>query len=113
MLYHNLASRFSELPDIRTKIAMILAQDIEQTGKLFFENGAWRQKELSEDEKETVQQLGALYTLTEEAKMDHKTPKQLMDIGEKQLLTEVIANVRGAQETKKEDSARLLGVINE
>ncbi len=35
-----------------------------------------------------------------------------MNIGEKQLLKEVIANVRGGKETSEEDSARLLGVIN-
>ncbi len=45
-LYHNLASWISELLDIRTNIAMIIAQiqDMEQPGKLFFENSAWKQK---------------------------------------------------------------------
>ena len=35
-----------------------------------------------------------------------------MNIGERQLLKEFIANVRGGKETLEEDSARLLGVIN-
>ncbi len=118
MLYHKLASRISELPEIRTKIAMIIAhiQDIEPRGKFFFVNDKWQMKELTQDETQTVQgvkaQLAQLYTLLEEAKLDHKIPEQLMDIGEKQLLKEVIANVRGGKETKEEDSARLLGTIN-
>ncbi len=118
MLYHNLASRISELPEIRTKIAMIIAhiQDIVQPGKLFFVNDKWQMKELTEEETQTVNglkaQLADLYTLLEEAKLDHQIPEQLMDIGEKQLLKEVIANVRGGKETKEENSARLSGTIN-
>ncbi len=56
MVYHNLASLISELPKIRVKIAIIIShiQDMGQTRNLFFVNGAWKWKELLDDEKKTV-----------------------------------------------------------
>ncbi len=79
---------------------MIIAhiQEIEQPGKLFFVNGKWQMKELTQEEIQTIQglkaQLADLYTLLKEPKMDHKIPEQLMDIGDKQLLKEVIGQRR-------------------
>ena len=118
MLYHKFANRISEIPDIKVKIAKIIAEilEIEQPEKLFFRDGRWQPKRVSEGEKQTVeflkQQLATLYTLLEEARLDNKIPEQLRDIGEIQLLKEVIANVRGGRATPDEDSARLLRVIN-
>ena len=58
------------------------------------------------------EQLAAYYTLLEQTRFDHSIPEQLLNIGERQLLKEVIADVRGGKETAEEDSSRLLGVIN-
>ena len=118
MLYHNLANRISELPDIKVQIAKIInqIQEIEQPEKLFFRDGKWQPKRVSKSDKQTVEflkeQLATLYTLLQDARLDHQIPEQLMNIGERQLLKEVIVNVRGGKETRDEDSARLLGVIN-
>ena len=56
-------------------------------------------------------QLSELYFQSESIKFDHHIPEQLMDIGDKQLLKEVIANVKNAKSTPEELSTELLGVI--
>ncbi len=118
MLYHNLVNRISELPELKVKIATLInqIQEIEQLDKLFFANGKWQQKEISSDEQKLVEnlkdQLATYYTLLEQARLDHSIPEQLLNIGERQVLKEVIADVRGGKETAADVSAKLLGVIN-
>ena len=56
-------------------------------------------------------QLSELYFQSESIKFDHHLPEQLMDICEKQLLKEVVANVKNAKATLEELSKELLGVI--
>ena len=55
MLYHNLANRISEIPEIKVRIATIIhqTQDIQQPDKLYFVNGQWQQKQVSEEEDRT------------------------------------------------------------
>ena len=50
LLYHNIANRISELPEVKVKIAKIIAeiQEIEQPEKLFFRDGKWQPKKISE-----------------------------------------------------------------
>ncbi len=59
MLYHNLADRISELPDINAKIKQLLAriEEIEQPNRILFVNGKWQMKELSESEKLMAENL--------------------------------------------------------
>ncbi len=96
MLYHNLANRISELPDIKIQISKIIneTQEIEQPDRLFFRDGKWQAKRISEGEKRTVnylnEQLAILYTLLENSKLDHQIPEQLMDIGENPMFGEAI-----------------------
>ena len=55
---------------------------------------------------------GTVGAVLEQARLDHSIAEQLLNIGERQLLKKVIADVRGGKEAAEEDSARLLGVIN-
>ena len=117
MFYHNLVGRISELLDIKAKIKQILGriEEIEQPNRILYVDGSWQPKKLTESEQLMTEnfklQLAELYFQSESIRLDHHIPEQLMDIGEKQLLKEVIANVKNARGTPEELSAELLGVI--
>ncbi len=90
MLYHNLADRISESPDINAKIKQLLAriEEIEEPNRVLFINGKWQTKELSEIDKLMAEnlkiQLSELYLQSESIKFDHHIAEQLMDIGQKE-----------------------------
>ncbi len=56
-------------------------------------------------------QLSELYFQSESIRLDDHIPEHFMHIGEKQLLKEVIANVKNASAMSDELSTELLGVI--
>ena len=85
MLYHTLADRISELPDITVEIKQLLApiEEIEQPNRILFVKGRWQSKELSKSERLMTEnlkmQLAELYFQSESIRLGHHLPEQLMN----------------------------------